>query len=151
MNHRNARALLSDSMDGMLGDRVERELRSHLAGCSGCARELRELRAAEALLGRLPASLVARAWTPDGEARLRALTRWASAAPPARSFRWRMPALGAFAAAATAALVWLNPLVPSLSESEERSSPVTAASRISLASLVPVGDTPTPLPYSWRQ
>lgn len=150
MNHRRARALLSDSLDGMLVPPLQQELRLHLAGCPACSRELRELRAAERLLGRLPASLLAQAWTPAGEVRLRALTRWAEE-PEAVAVRWQVPALGALAAVALALLVWLNPLSLALAHAGGRSAPSALASRPPLAFLVVSADTPTPVPYTWRQ
>ena len=73
--------------------------------CPRCSDALGEQRAAESLLRRLPAGLLPLEPTPDSEARLAALARWAT--PPGRSGSGRLPAsaVGAFAAAALVALL----------------------------------------------
>ncbi len=104
MNHEIAERLLPSLPDGLLPPRTEAAVRAHAAECPDCRRSLSELEAIDALLRRLPASVVPRRWTPAGEARLAALARWAGAPAPRRDGRPAWPALAAFAAGACLAL-----------------------------------------------
>ncbi len=152
MRHRRARAHLSDLIDGTLAPALEASLRAHLEDCRACRRELRELETAERLLGELPASLLSHAWTPAGEARLLALTRWSLPASSAPSLGWRWPAGGVLAGAAALALalmMWIHPATP-LPSDPRMPSRVVVASHNPGPFLAPTPETPASLPYTWR-
>ncbi len=97
MRHGRARRLLPSVLDGNLPPRQEAAVRAHVDRCRRCRRGLAELRAAEALLARLPATLVPREASPQAEARLLGLARWATEPPLSWQDRG-LSALGAFAA-----------------------------------------------------
>jgi anti-sigma factor RsiW len=100
MNHDIAERLLPSLPDGLLPARTEAAVRAHVAECPVCRRSLDELEAIDALLRRLPTSVLPRHWTPAGDARLESLARWAPVRGPHRAW----PALSAFAAGASLAL-----------------------------------------------
>lgn len=128
MRHRRARRMLSALPDGLLPAETEVAVRRHVGRCTVCLDALAELEAADALLRRLPATLLPLEPCSAAQARLTVLARWsgragASAGPaivepttrPARlavGARWGIPAVGAMAAAACLAglLVSVVPL-----------------------------------------
>ena len=104
MNHEIAARLLPSLPDALLPARTEAAVRAHVAACPACRRSLGELETIDALLRRLPASVLPRRWTPGSEARLEALARWAPRPTPRGDARPPWPALAAFAAGACLAL-----------------------------------------------
>lgn len=148
MRHRTARRRLPGLLDGLLPQAEERGVRRHLDECRRCRRRLGEFEASEALLRRIPASLIPLDVSGVGIERLRALARWAPAPRP----RWArtLPAFGACAAAALAILLVAS-LAPAGS-SDESSRRLVVASRSPSSFLAPaVGASATAVPYSWRQ
>ena len=150
MKHREARRLLSPLLDGDLPRAAEAALRAHLERCPACRRILRQLEAAEGLLRGLPACLTPLDPSPSGEARLRALARWARPAP--REPAWRPTAVGALAAAAAlAVLVWLEPQPGEPPETSPLPSRVVLAAQMPFSFLAPSLEAPASLPYTLRQ
>jgi hypothetical protein len=116
MTHRRARRLLYALPDGLLSARAELRVRQHVRGCGDCRRTMLALEASEALLRRLPASLVPLDASPEADARLAGLARWGegrgdaravATAPARRRAPWQLPAVGAATAAACLAAVLL--------------------------------------------
>jgi anti-sigma factor RsiW len=150
VTHRSTRRLLSALLDDELAAAEEAAVRTHLESCRRCRRTLSELEAAEALLCRIPASLIPLDWNPGSEARLLALARW-SPAPP-RHPAWPLPALGALAAAAALVLVvWSGPQPEALLESGSSPSRAVVVARIPSSFLLPsLEATGAAVPYTWR-
>jgi len=92
MNHPTAEQLLPSLPDGLLPAATEAAVRAHVAECPPCQRSLGELEAIDALLRRLPASVLPRRPTPGGDARLEALARWAPSALRGGRVRGAWPA-----------------------------------------------------------
>ncbi len=93
MRHWKARRLLPAIYDGTLPELVELDVYVHALGCARCRHAMREFEIAEALLERMPASLVPLDWNPASYGRLASLSRW-SLEPERKPERWRAPALG---------------------------------------------------------
>lgn len=109
MMHWRARRLLASLPDGTLPEDLERRVRAHVETCRRCRRELGEIRASEALLRRLPASLLPierGAEARVARARLAALARWTDELAPDVSVAERLPVpvLGLASALALAVL-----------------------------------------------
>ena len=105
MIHRKARRLLPAVLDHTLPATLEAAVRDHADACPDCADSLAELQAAEALLLRLPASLVPLEVSGVAEERLESLARWAGRMPALWPERLGLQAVGALAGAALVALV----------------------------------------------
>jgi hypothetical protein len=106
VRHGRAWRLLPALLDGTLGAPVEAVARAHVERCVRCRRELDELAAVEALVARLPASLVPVEPSAGALARLAGLARWAPLRDPPLAWRESgLPALGAVAAAAVFSLL----------------------------------------------
>jgi anti-sigma factor RsiW len=106
MKHRWAWRLIPALLEGTLAAPVEAAARAHVEKCPRCRRELDELAAVEALLARLPASLVPVEPTAGAHARLTGLARWAPLRDPPLAWRESgLPAIGAVAAAAVFSLL----------------------------------------------
>ena len=108
MMHRSALRRLPELVDHALDEAGEASLRGHVQGCARCRRVLGELEAAEALLRRLPPSLVPRLASDAADARLAALARWAAEPEPVWRERFGASAIGAFAAAAGVVLILMS-------------------------------------------
>ncbi len=105
MRHRAASRLLPAVLDGTLPAPEESAVRAHAEECRRCARSLEELESAEALLRRLPLSLVPLAPARDADVRLAGLARWAGRPQTAWAERLGLQAVGALAGAVLVALV----------------------------------------------
>ncbi len=140
MIHGSARRKLSELVDGVLDEATEVRVRGHVQGCARCRRVVNELEYAETLLRRLPLSLVPLVATEAADARLVALARWAAEPEPVWRERFGTSAIGAFAAAASLALLLMSttwaPLVAAPGES------------IALAALMPEATQYAPM--GWR-
>lgn len=124
MRHRQARRLLSSLPDGLLPEEKEQEVRAHLESCAHCRSELRALALSEALLRRVPATLLPLAPTREASGRLALLARWAgSGAKPSRSRwieAWGIPTVGAFVGAAALSLsLFTGTAPPEIPETSE--------------------------------
>ncbi len=99
MRHWRAQRLLSSLPDGFLPEEQELEVRAHLESCPRCRSELRALEASEALLRRVPATLLPLAPTQEASGRLALLARWAGrGGKPSRQRwleAWGIPTVGA--------------------------------------------------------
>lgn len=108
MRHWQARRLLSSLPDGLLPEGKEQAVRAHLESCADCRSELRALEVSEALLRRVPATLLPLAPTREANGRLALLARWAgSGAKPGRARwieAWGIPTVGAFVGVAALSL-----------------------------------------------
>ena len=89
--YRNLPALL----DGGLRERDELDLRVHVASCARCRRVLRELELAEALVRRIPTSILPLEASPASYGRLTSLSRWSAEPELPDPERWRLSLLGA--------------------------------------------------------
>lgn len=76
MIHWRAARLLAQLPDDNLPRDVALEVRAHVASCARCRRRLHEIQVSEALLRRLPPSIVPLDPLPDSYVRLAALARW---------------------------------------------------------------------------
>ncbi len=150
MNHLRARRRLASLLDDFLEPGVEREVRAHLSRCAACRRELSELEADEALLRRVPASMVPMAVSGAADARLRTLARWARR-EPRRSYH---PIPVALATALGLALLIMGSLPqPSALASQDAPRTVVVASRMPMtfvAAPVSVGETTGAFPATLR-
>ncbi|HBZ71554.1 MAG TPA: hypothetical protein DEP35_18255 [Deltaproteobacteria bacterium] len=108
MRHWRARRLLSSLPDGLLPETKELEVRAHVESCSRCRSELWALEASEALLRRVPATLLPLATTREACGRLALLARWAGrGVEPSRPRwieAWGIPTVGAFVGIAALSL-----------------------------------------------
>jgi anti-sigma factor RsiW len=126
MKHWQARRLLSSLPDGLLPEGKEQEVRAHLESCADCRSELRALEVSEALLRRVPATLLPLAPTREASGRLALLARWARAgsrATPARARwieAWGIPTVGAFVGVAALSLaLFAGKAPPEIPETSE--------------------------------
>ncbi len=94
MRHGKARRLIPALLDETLAEMQELDLRVHVASCARCRRQVREMEHAEALLRRLPVSLVPARESVASAARLASLARWSLDPYAPEPGRWRFPALG---------------------------------------------------------
>jgi anti-sigma factor RsiW len=76
MIHLRARRLLAQLPDDTLPPRTQIEVRAHVASCARCRRRLYQIQLSEALVRRIPASIVPVAANRDAYVRLAALARW---------------------------------------------------------------------------
>jgi len=117
MKHWRARRLLSSLPDRLLSEQQELEVRDHLGSCAHCRSELRALEASEALLRRVPATLLPLAPTREASGRLALLARWAGsgAEPPRENWieGWGIPTVGAFVGVAALSLALFAATTPS--------------------------------------
>lgn len=142
MNHRKARRLLPQVLDGTLAAHLEAEVRQHAEDCRACRGALAEFDVCESLLAQLPISLVPLD-EPEGRTdRLLALSRWIVDPEPSLGERVGMSALGAFAAAAM--------LVVVLTGGTWSPAPEDARTPITLAGVVPIPDTELMPMGRWR-
>jgi anti-sigma factor RsiW len=102
VNHWRAKRLLACLPDATLPAHTEAAVRTHVARCARCRAVLREHEACEALVRRLPASLLPQAPNALAEHRLAGLARWAARAQTPR-VAWSAPAVLARRAALLAA------------------------------------------------
>ncbi|HKE11989.1 MAG TPA: zf-HC2 domain-containing protein [Myxococcota bacterium] len=106
MRHWQASRLLSSLPDGLLCEAKERQVRAHLARCARCRFELRALEASEALLRRVPATLLPLSPSREATGRLALLARWAARGEKPSRGRWieawGIPTAGALLVGATA-------------------------------------------------
>lgn len=138
MMHWRARRLLVSLPDGTLDPRTEAAVRAHVEECVRCQRELGALELAEALVRRLPASLLPLEADLQAQSRLAALARWSEeleVMPSAE--RWPVPVLGIASVVAVAVLTvtvghW-SPIVGG----SQGGNPVTVASVVPDTSYVP--------------
>jgi hypothetical protein len=94
MRHGRARRLIPALPDATLPEMQELELRVHVVSCARCRRQVREMELAEALLRRLPVSLLPAEESRASAARLASLARWSPDPYAPEPGRWRFPALG---------------------------------------------------------
>ena len=125
MNHRTARELLPAILDHTIPAAREAAVRQHVDGCGRCRRALAEFQASEALLARLPASLVPVEPSVAAQNRLAAFARWVPDPRPAWQERVGVSALGALAATAMLLMVITAPGWGPVAV--ERSAPVALA------------------------
>lgn len=124
MRHWQARRLLSSLPDRLLPAEEELQVRAHVASCARCRSDLWALEASEALLRRMPATLLPLAPTREASGRLALLARWAGGgAKPSRGSwieAWGIPTVGAFVGVAALSLalfaVTTPPEAPETSE-----------------------------------
>lgn len=157
MNHLRARRRLSSLLDGELAPDERLAVDGHLGRCSRCRRELAELRTAEALLRRLPASLVPLDAGPLGTGRLALLARWAP--PPPEEAGWRLTGLTGLGVLSTVAAVLMvlvlsypsgvagpvEPADPSMGRGVE------VAAQMPSSFMVPNLEASGGLAYTWRR
>ena len=105
MSHFRAKRLLAQVPDHTLPAPVEAAVRAHAARCHRCASALAEYEQCEALLARLPATMVPAEPSVEADARLRGLARWAADPRPSFAERVGVAALGTAVAATMLALV----------------------------------------------
>jgi len=113
VNHWTARRLLADLLEGALRPEVEAGVRRHARGCRNCGRRLARMERADALLRRLPRSLLPPEPGSAADARLATLARWGRRPAGARAGA-AYGRLEAASALATVALMLL--LAVSMSE-----------------------------------
>jgi len=163
VNHRRARRRLSALLDGELAPAERLAVDGHLDRCSRCRRELAELWAAEALLRRLPATVVPLDAGPLGTGRLALLARWAP--PPREDPGWRraglagLTGLGVLSTAAALLMVLALSYPPGIIGPAEPAAPamgrggrgVEVAARMPSSFLVPNLEASGGLAYTWRR
>jgi anti-sigma factor RsiW len=137
MNHATARELLPAILDHTIPAAVEAAVREHVDDCGRCQRALAEFEASEALLARLPASLVPVEPCATAQERLAAFARWVPDPGPGWQERIGVPALGALAGTAMLLMVmtvtsW-GPLVV------ERSAPTAQSAVLPEVRYLPTG------------
>ena len=108
MSHFRAKRLLAQVLDHTLPAPVEAAVRAHAERCGRCAGALAEHEHCEALLARLPATMVPVEPSTTADARLRGLARWAADPRPSLVERVSVAALGTAVAATMLVLVWVG-------------------------------------------
>ena len=125
MRHWKAKRLLASLPDDTLPAETERAVRAHVAVCARCERRLARIHQAEALLQRLPASILPLEASPHTYPRLTRLAAWSEEPELPTPGRWRAPALGlASLVAVSLVMLSVRTWAPVMSES---SSPVVLA------------------------
>ncbi|HME71881.1 MAG TPA: zf-HC2 domain-containing protein [Myxococcota bacterium] len=152
MRHWQARRLLSSLPDGLLTEAEELRVRAHLESCARCRSELGALEASEALLRRVPATLLPLAPTREASGRLALLARWAgSGGKPSRASwieAWGIPTVGALVGVAALSLsLFAGTAPPEIPETSEAFNYVLAGE---LSSRPPVHRTSPSRPPSFQ-